>query len=142
MNLNIKLREYSLTDDTFEKIVLLNTNFRKIFNMELIPELINSLNVDRRYLADNLYRIIVENLNLFFNTKFGSDFKLGGLLSGGKIFYNFWLFMNGDWVLKNQIKDISNNIIIKEKTLLYMIIYQSDALKANIERMENQIKKG
>jgi hypothetical protein len=140
MEKNSILREYSLTDDTFQKIILINTNFKKIFNIDIIPDLIVSLNGKRIYLADKLYNIIAEKLNQFFIDTFGSDFKLGGLLSGGKIFYNFWLFMDGDWVLKNQIKDISNNIIIKEKTLLYMIVYQSDALKANIENMKKQIK--
>ena len=70
--------------------------------------------------------------------EFGCKIELSNPISGSKIYYNFWLFMSGDWVLKNELKNNFGEVVNKDLTLLHALLYKSNSLKERIEFFKKQ----
>lgn len=135
------LRKFIHSEDTLKKLKKLETNLNFVFDKDtkLLSLINNELIKDSRYCADKFFKHIEEVIKDYFDTTFGSRMDLSSVNNGSKIFYNFWLFMDGDWVLKNPIISDLNEVIVKEQLLLYTIIYCPDTLKLNLENLKKRL---
>lgn len=135
----LKLKNFFEVEDTVQKILLLDKKFIYVFGIDnLIVDLISVLEKDRRYFADNFYKLISDKILNFFRMEFDCKIELSNPTSGSKIYYNFWLFMSGDWVLKNELKNNFGEVVNKDLTLLHALLYKSNSLKERIELFKKQ----
>lgn len=134
-----QLKKFFEVEDTVQKILLLDKKFIYVFGIDnLITDLILLLEKDRRYFADNFYKLISDKILNFFRMEFDCKIELSNPTSGSKIYYNFWLFMSGDWVLKNELKNNFGEVVNKDLTLLHALLYKSNSLKERIELFKKQ----
>lgn len=135
----LKLKNFFEVEDTIQKILFLDKKFLDVFGIDnLIADLILMLEKDRRYFADNFYKLISDKILNFFRMEFDCKIELSNPKSGSKIYYNFWLFMSGDWVLKNELKNNFGEAVNKDLTLLHALLYKSNSLKERIEFFKKQ----
>lgn len=135
----LKLKYFFEVEDTVQKILFLDKKFLDVFGIDnLIVDLISVLEKDRRYFADNFYKLISDKILNFFRMEFDCKIELSNPTSGSKIYYNFWLFMSGDWVLKNELKNNFGEVVNKDLTLLHALLYKSNSLKERIEFFKKQ----
>lgn len=135
----LKLKNFFEVEDTIQKILFLDKKFLDVFGIDnLIVDLILILEKDRRYFADNFYKLISDKILNFFRMEFNCEIELSNPASGSKIYYNFWLFMSGDWVLKNELKNNVGEAVNKDLTLLHALLYKSNSLKERIEFFKKQ----
>lgn len=133
------LENYLVSNDTIKKIKKIDLNLKLIFGKEIEIKLeedaIEILKHSSRYFSDKFFQAIEKYIKLYFKKVFNSDIDLDSSYSWSKIIYNYYLFKDGDFVLKNEIKDDQKNIIPKDLILFYGIIYFPEKIKINLEKM-------
>ena len=139
------LAKYFESKDTINKILKIEERLNYLFQInnekiDLVNEVIIIMETKPMYLSDCLYNKITEAIQKYFKIVFGSSLDLSSSYSWSKIVFNHYLFKDGDFVLKNEIKDDQKNIIPKEVILFYGIIYFPEKIKTNLEKMRGNQK--
>ena len=135
----LKLKNFFKVEDTIQKILFLDKKFLDVFRIDnLILDLISMLEKNRRYFADNFYKLISDKILNFFRVEFNCKIELSNSTSGSKIYYNFWLFKSGDWILKNKLENDFGEVVNKDLTLLHALLYKTNSLKERIEFLKKQ----
>lgn len=134
------LENYFKSKDTITKILKIEERLNYLFRIneekiDLVNKVILIMKTQPMYLSDRLYEEIAEVIQNYFKIVFGSSLDLSSSYSWSKIVYNHYLFKDGDFVLKNEIKDDQKNIIPKDLILFYGIIYFPEKIKTNLEKM-------